>query len=102
MANKQQLNGIWTWLGFFGFVALIMICVAMVYPARRQYNRQLAFHARIQAEVALKRAERDALQKEVAALESSPAAIEKIAREKFRLCKDGEVVMYYKRPAGTR
>ena len=45
-----------------------------------------------------KRAERDALQKEVAALQSSPAAIEKVAREKFHFCKDGEIIMYYRKP----
>ncbi|MBE6367644.1 MAG: septum formation initiator family protein [Lentisphaerae bacterium] len=102
MANNQQISGIWTVLGIAGFIALLVISIAVIYPARLQYSRQLEFYAKVKAEADRKLAERDALQKEVAALERSPEAIEKVARENFRLCKEGEVVMYYKRPANTR
>ena len=102
MAKNQSLSGVWTGLGIVGFIVLLMVCVAMIYPARVQYARQLEFYKKISAEAERKRAERDALRKEVAALERSPAAIEKIAREKLHLCKEGEVVMYYKRPSGVR
>ena len=102
MANNQQLAGIWTVLGIAGFIVLLLGSIAVIYPARAQYSRQLEFYAKVRAEADRKRAERDALQKEVAELQSSPEAIEKVAREKFRLCKEGEVVMYYKRPANFR
>ena len=98
MAKNQQIPGFWTWLGVVGFIMLILGCIAMIYPARLQYARQLEFHERVQAEAAKKRAEREALQREVMALENSPAAIERIARENFRLCRDGEVIMYYEKP----
>ena len=71
----------------------------MIYPARLQYERQKEFYERTRAEADRVRAVRDSLQKEVSALQSSPMAIEKIARENFRLCKEGEIVLYYKKPA---
>ena len=98
MANNQGIRGIWTWLGIVGFVLLLMICVALIYPARMEYERRKEFYMHTKAIADAKRAERDALQKEVAALHSSPAAIEKVAREKFHFCKDGEIIMYYRKP----
>ena len=40
---------------------------------------------------------RTALLREVHDLERSPEAIEKIARERFNMCKDGEIVIKYDR-----
>jgi cell division protein FtsB len=99
MANNQSIKGIWTWLGVVGFIVLILVCVAMIYPARLAYERRKEFYLHTKAVAEAKRAERDALQKEVAALQSSPAAIEKIAREKLRVCKEGEIIMYYRKPS---
>ncbi len=96
MADKHPINGIWTLLGIVGFVALLMVSVAVIYPARLRFERQKEFYNRTKAELESKRAERAALQKDVTALENSPAAIEKVAREKFRFCKDGEIIIYYK------
>ncbi len=98
MANNQNFNGMWTWLGVVGFVIVLVVSAFAIYPAQRQYERQKEFYMRTRAIADAKRAERDALQREVAALQRSPKAVEKIAREKFRLCKEGEVIMYYKKP----
>ena len=98
MANNQTISGIWTWLGVVGFIILLMVSAAVIYPARLQYERQKEFYERTKVEADRVRAERDALQKEVSALQSSPTAIEKVARENYRLCKEGEIVMYYKKP----
>ena len=98
MANNQTISGIWTWLGVVGFIILLMVSAAVIYPARLQYERQKEFYERTKAEADRVRAERDALQREVSALQSSPTAIEKVARENYRLCKEGEIVMYYKKP----
>ena len=100
MASKNQsISGIWTWLGVVGFVVLLMACAAMIYPARRQYARQLEFYEQVRSEADRKRSVRDALQKEVSDLQTSPAAIEKVARETFRFCRDGEVIVYHELPA---
>lgn len=93
--SNQSISGIWTMLGIVGFIVLLLACASMIFPARREYNRQLKYYSQVQAAADRKRAERDALQKEVAALESSPAAIEKVARESFRYCKEGEIIIYH-------
>ena len=93
--SNQSINGIWTMLGVVGFIVLLLACASMIFPARREYNRQLKYYSQVQAAADRKRAERDALQKEVAALESSPAAIEKVARESFRYCKKDEIIIYH-------
>ena len=72
MANNQTISGIWTWLGVVGFIILLMVSAAVIYPARLQYERQKEFYERTKAEADRVRAERDALQKEVSALQSSP------------------------------
>lgn len=104
MANKNQsISGIWTWLGVVGFVVLLMICAAMIYPARLQYMRQQELYLKVQAEADRMRAERDSLQKDVSDLQNSPGAIEKVARETFRYCREGEVIVYHELPArGSR
>ena len=98
MANNQTIPGIWTVLGVVGFILLMAGSAAVIYPAQLQYERQKEFYENTKAIADQVRAERDMLQKEVTALESSPAAIARIARENYRLCKEGEVVLYYKTP----
>ena len=93
--SNQSISGIWTMLGVVGFIVLLLACASMIFPARREYNRQLKYYSQVQAAADRKRAERDALQKEVAALESSPTAIEKVARESFRYCKKDEIIIYH-------
>ena len=44
-----------------------------------------------------KKAVRTALLREVHDLERDPAAVEKIARERFNMCKEGEIVIKYDR-----
>ena len=51
MADKQPINGIWTLLGIVGFVALLMISVAVLYPARLRFERQKEFYNRTKAEL---------------------------------------------------
>lgn len=99
MANNQPISGLWTLLGVVGFIILLLVCVFMIYPTRREYTRQLEFYSQVQAEADRKRAIRDELQKEVSALERSPLAVERVARETFRLCREGEVVIYYDKTA---
>ena len=99
MANNQTIPGIWTLLGVVGFILLLAGSAAVIYPARLQYERQKEFYESTRVVADRVRAEREMLQKEVSALESSPAARERIARENYRLCKEGEIVLYYKKPA---
>mgnify|MGYP000862284114 CR=1 FL=1 len=102
MAANQVKLQMFKFLAVVLFLLLLIFGVFLIYPARIQYERQREFYALLKAEADQKRAERDALAREVAALESSPAAIEKVARVNFRLCKEGEIVMYYREPGANR
>lgn len=84
------------------FVLLLVAGAFLIYPVRVKYRRQQNAYAQQKALAELKRAERDALAREVADLESSPAAIEKVARVNYRLCKEGELVLYYREPGVMR
>jgi cell division protein FtsB len=97
MAKEQPISGMWTLAGIVGFLILVGVCIVMIYPTRKQYARQLEFHNQVQQEAERKRAIRDSLQREVAELERSPLAIEKVARKDFRFCREGEVVIYYEK-----
>ena len=44
-----------------------------------------------------RKAVRTALLREVHALERDPVASEKVARERFNMCKDGEIIIKYDR-----
>lgn len=50
-----------------------------------------------QAVLEKKKAVRTALLREVHDLERNPAAVEKVARERFNMCKEGEIVIKYDR-----
>ena len=77
------------------FLLLLIAGAFLIYPARIRYRNQQKHYATLRETAERKRAERDALAREVADLQNSPAAVEKVARVKFRLCKEGELVLYY-------
>ena len=77
------------------FLLLVIAGAFLIYPARIRYRNQQKHYAALKEAAERKRAERDALAREVADLQNSPAAVEKVARVKFRLCKEGELVLYY-------
>ena len=81
------------------FLLLVIAGAFLIYPARVRYRNQQRHYAALKEAAERKRAERDALAREVADLQNSPAAVEKVARVKFRLCKEGELVLYYQPPA---
>lgn len=82
---------------FYLLLALLIVSSAvLVYPVYRQYQKRKMNVAVLQEQAALRTAECVRLNKEVYALETSPVAVEKVAREKFGLCGEGETVMRYK------
>ncbi len=71
---------------------------AMLLPVYRAKQKKQAELLRLQQIVAEKKAERNARAQETEALKNSPAAVEKVAREKFRFARDGETVLEYPVP----
>ncbi len=84
-------------LVFFFAVMLIGAAIILI-PVYRNYRRQQAKLFELQQENKMLREELFLRTAEVDALSSSPAAVEKVAREKFKLVKDGERVINYETP----
>lgn len=76
-------------------VVLIVSSAVLIYPVYRQYQKRKMNVAQLQEMAAIKTAECVKLSKEVYSLENSPAAVEKVAREKFGFCGEGESVLRY-------
>jgi cell division protein FtsB len=82
----------------FLYVLLGMILVfslAFVWPVYKKYSKLRDHVAELNEELSAKSAECIELNREVHDLEHKPSAAEKVAREKYNLCKDGELVLKY-------
>lgn len=80
------------------YLLLIMVFVfsiCLVVPVYRQYRKVQQEVAELNKELDRCQAESLALREEVHALEHQSAAIERVAREKFRYSREGEIVYLY-------
>lgn len=80
------------------YLLLIMVFVFslfLVVPVYRQYRKAQQEVAELNRELDRYRAKSLALREEVHALEHQSAAIERVAREKFRYSREGEIVYLY-------
>lgn len=84
----------------FLFVLLIVIFVfalTLFSPAMKRTHEVEQKLEEQQMILEQKKTERIALLREVHDLERNPTAAEKVARERFGMCKDGEIVIKYDR-----
>ena len=81
---------------------LIILALAaaavLLLPVYREQQKKVNELSELQEELNNKRAISAELSKEVNALQQSPDAVEKVAREKYKLCRDGETVLEYNDP----
>jgi cell division protein FtsL len=81
------------------YLLLVLVLVVsgfLVLPAYRKYKRTKQEVVDLQAELDRKKEEYLTLQQEVHDLQHNASAIEKVAREQYRLCRDGEVIYIYR------
>ena len=74
---------------------ILVFSLIFVWPAYKKYSKLRDFVAELNEELNAKSAECIALNREVHDLEHRPSAAEKVAREKFNLCREGELVLKY-------
>ena len=78
-------------------LAVVLIgAVVMILPVYRKYMMMQNKASRLEQEDRELRAEYQTLLKEVHDLESESLAVEKIAREKYKLCRENEQILIYK------
>ncbi len=83
------------WFTYAILFFLLVAAAILIFPMKKQLGADAAELEQQKQIVAQKQKLSNELSTEVHALESSPEAVEKVAREKYNLCKDGEVVMVY-------
>ncbi len=76
-------------------LATVVGTAILVLPVYFRHQEAKQNVAAKKAELERVRGELRALQQEIQDLENKPAATEKVAREKFRYCREGEVIYEY-------
>ena len=74
---------------------MLAVSTVLLWPAYREYKAHQKQLAKLKAELAKAREQRDSDIKAYNALENDPRAVEKVAREKYRLVKEGETVLFF-------
>ena len=85
MAEKRGKSNIRSYLLPVALLLALAAGGAMLWPVYRAKQKKQAELLRLQQIVAEKKAERNTRAQQTEALKNSPAAVEKIAREKYRL-----------------
>ncbi len=83
-----------------GFIYLLLglvliISGILVLPAYRKYKSTKQDVETLQAELDRVKGEYLTIQQEVHDLQHNASAVEKVAREQYHLCRDGEVIYIY-------
>ena len=97
--RENKNNGKTSFLTYTCYTLLLLMLVAstiLLLPAYREYKAQQKELARLRAELAETRRIRDEKHQNYKDLESDPKAVEKVAREKFKMVKEGETVLIFK------
>ena len=74
---------------------VLVISGILVLPAYRKYRQTEQEVETLQADLDRVKSEYLTLQQEVHDLQHNASAVEKVAREQYHLCRDGEVIYIY-------
>ena len=98
MAEKRGKSTIRSYLLPIAIVLALLAGAALLLPVYRAKQKKQEELFRLRRTLAEKEAERNARARETEALKNSPAAVEKVAREKFRYAREGETLLEYPAP----
>jgi cell division protein FtsB len=85
-------------ISFFIYLIIAIILIfslILIWPVERKRKKMQSQVDALNEELARKTSDTIKLKTEVDGLENDPEAVEKVAREKFNLCKPGEVILKY-------
>ena len=98
MAESKRKSTVSTYLLLFVLALIFAAAAVLLLPVYRSYQKKQAELRALTEQLNDKRDESARLKGEVADLQDSPAAVERVAREKFGLAKEGERVIRYPVP----
>ncbi len=102
MAENRKKSSFSAYLLCLVFALLAAGAIALLLPVMRELQKKKSELNQLNTELNEKREESARLNTEVADLKHSPAAVEKVAREKFGLVREGERVMKYSAPEKSK
>ena len=100
-SNKSSDGAFGFYLACFLVILVLAGAAFLLLPVWRDYKSKEKELARLRAEIEKLKAERNEKLEKIAALENSPDAVEKVAREKFKLVRPGDTVLEYQLPQPT-
>ena len=93
--HKDTAATLW-WIIFIAVV--LIMTVLFLYPRYQTRKNNLKELHRQQEILTIKKTEREKLRQKVDALGNSPAAVERTAREKFGMAREGETILLVQDP----
>ena len=96
--RKKKNNPTVYYLFFFLLFLIAFAAGVLLFPVYRNYQKKQARLAELSADHNRLKRKSAELNSEVAGLRTNPKSIEKVAREKFGLVKEGESVLKYEPP----
>lgn len=84
-----------SYLLYFLLCLIFLLALWLLWPTYRQYREKQHLLIREQEELARLQQQRNERNRLANELENSPEAIERVAREKFHMVKEGETVMVF-------
>ncbi len=95
MAEIKKNNKLNTTFMLIVLGALALSAVVVLYPVYLKKEKLRESNYKLHEQLRAKEYERADLNRKVYGLATDPYMVEKVAREKFRLCREGEIVLFY-------
>ncbi len=102
MVESRKKNSASTYLLFFVLILTVAAAAVLLLPVYRDYQKKKAEEEKLKDELADRKETSAALNTEVAGLKNNSEEIEKVAREKFELVREGESVIRYQSPKKSK
>lgn len=93
--KKNGKSSFFTYLGYALLLLMLAVSTILLWPAYREYKAHQKELAKLKAELSKAQKQRDERLKTYNSLERDPQAVEKVAREKYRMVKEGETVLIF-------
>lgn len=93
--KKNGKSSFFTYLGYALLLLMLAVSTILLWPAYREYKAHQKELAKLKAELSKAQKQRDERLKAYNDLERDPQAVEKVAREKYRMVKEGETVLIF-------
>ncbi len=95
MADNRKKNSNSPYLFYLAVLLAFFAAAALLLPVYRNYQKKRQELSTLRQTLAEKRNECADLNRQVSALQNSPEAVEKVARENFHYYREGETIYKY-------